>query len=116
MKPKAIVADWKRKEVSNIQEFVESAPVVGLVDISGIGAKQMLTMRSSLRDVGVRLRMSRNRLLKLALKDASKNMKGVEQVIDIFEPHQIALLLKAHSRYSRCLRSQRHRLRPRVER
>ena len=97
MKPKANVADWKRKEVSNIQEFVQSAPVDGLVDVSGIGAKQMLTMRSSLRDMGVKLRMSRNRLLKLALKDASKNMKGVEQVIDIFVPHQIALLSSTES-------------------
>ena len=97
MKPKAIVADWKRKEVSNILEFVQSAPVVGLVDVSGIGAKQMLTMRSSLRDMGVKLRMSRNRLLKLALKDASKSNKGVEQVIDIFGPHQTALLSSTES-------------------
>ena len=73
MKPEAFVADWKRKEVSSIHDFVQSAPVVGLVDVSGIGAKQMLTMRSSLRDRGVKLRMSRNRLLKLALKDASKS-------------------------------------------
>jgi len=118
MKPKAIVADWKRKEVSNIQEFVQSAPVVGLVDVSGIGAKQMLTMRSSLRDMGVKLRMSRNRLLKLALKDASKNMKGVEQVIDILYLTRLPcyLQLKVHLRYSRCLRSHGHRLRQRVER
>ena len=92
MKTKAFVADWKRKEVSEIQEFVQSSEVVGLVDVTGIGAKQMLTMRSSLRDVGVRLRMSRNRLLKLALAGASKNKKGVEQIVDVFEPRQIALL------------------------
>ena len=97
MKPKAIVADWKREEVSNIQDFVQSAPVVGLVDVTGIGAKQMLTMRSSLREMGVRLRMSRNRLLKLALKNASKSKKGVEQIVDIFEPHQIALLSSTES-------------------
>ena len=92
MKTKAFVADWKRKEVSEIQEFVQSSDVIGLVDVTGIGAKQMLTMRSSLRDVGVRLRMSRNRLLKLALAGASKNKKGVEQIVDVFEPRQIALL------------------------
>ena len=92
MKTKAFVADWKRKEVSEIQDFVQSSDVVGLVDVTGIGAKQMLTMRSSLRDVGVRLRMSRNRLLKLALAGASKNKKGVEQIVDVFAPRQIALL------------------------
>ena len=92
MKTEAFVADWKRKEVSAIQEFVQSSDVVGLVDITGIGAKQMLTMRSSLRDLGVRLRMSRNRLLKLALAAASKNKKGVEQIVDVFAPRQIALL------------------------
>ena len=92
MKTKAFVADWKRKEVSEIQEYVQYSEVVGLVDVTGIGAKQMLTMRSSLRDVGVRLRMSRNRLLKLALAGASKNKKGVEQIVDVFEPRQIALL------------------------
>jgi len=92
MKTKAFVADWKRKEVSAIQEFIQSSDVVGLVDVTGIGAKQMLTMRSSLRDLGVRLRMSRNRLLKLALANASKNKKGMEQIVDAFEPRQIALL------------------------
>ena len=35
MKPEAFVADWKRKEVSAINDFVQSAPVVGLVDVSG---------------------------------------------------------------------------------
>ena len=67
MKPEAFVADWKRSEVSEIQEFVQSADVVGVVDVTGIGAKQMLTMRASLRELGVKLRMSRNRLLKLAI-------------------------------------------------
>ena len=31
MKPEAFVADWKRSEVSEIQEFVQSADVVGLL-------------------------------------------------------------------------------------
>jgi len=92
MKPEAFVADWKRSEVSEVKDFVQSADVVGLVDVTGIGAKQMLSMRSSLRDLGVKLRMSRNRLLKLALGSASKNKKGVEQVIDAFAPKQLALL------------------------
>ena len=92
MKPEAFVADWKRKEVSQIQKFIEGSDVVGLVDVSGIGARQMLSMRSSLRDLGVKLRMSRNRLLKLALTDASKNKKGVEQVSDVFGQSQFALL------------------------
>ena len=39
---KAYVADWKKDEVSKLQDFVKSADVVGLVDVSGIGAKQML--------------------------------------------------------------------------
>ena len=63
---KAYVADWKKDEVSQLQDFVKSADVVGLVDVSGIGAKQMLDMRASLRNLGVKLRMSRNRLLKRA--------------------------------------------------
>ena len=57
MKPEAFVADWKRSEVSEIQQFVEGANVVGLVDVTGIGAKQMLTMRASLREMGVKLRI-----------------------------------------------------------
>ncbi len=92
MKPEAFVADWKRSEVSEIQEFVQSADVVGVVDVTGIGAKQMLTMRASLRELGVKLRMSRNRLLKLAITDAAKNKKGVDQVVDAFGPSQLALL------------------------
>ena len=97
MKPEAFVAAWKRSEVSDVQDFVQSADVVGLVDVTGIGAKQMLAMRSSLRDLGVKLRMSRNRLLKLALSSASKNKKGVEQVIDAFAPNQLAILSSTES-------------------
>ena len=88
---KAYVADWKKNEVSQLQDFVKSAEVVGLVDVSGIGAKQMLDMRASLRDLGVKLRMSRNRLLKRAIESSSKDKKGVEQVVEALEPKQLAL-------------------------
>ncbi len=88
---KAYVADWKKDEVSKLQDFVKSSDVVGLVDVSGIGAKQMLDMRASLRGMGVKLRMSRNRLLKRALESSSKDKKGVEQVIEALEPKQLAL-------------------------
>ena len=87
MKPEAFVADWKRTEVSEIQNFVQSAGVVGVVNVTGIGAKQMLAMRESLRALGVKLRMSRNRLLKLALADAAKTKKGVEIILG-FLPHE----------------------------
>tara|TARA_B100000686_G_scaffold318459_1_gene368267 strand:- start:30 stop:1061 length:1032 start_codon:yes stop_codon:yes gene_type:complete len=97
MKPEAFVADWKHKEVSDVQDFIQNAQVVGLVDVSGIGAKQMLTMRASLRERGVSLRMSRNRLMKLALKSASKKKKGVDQIVDIFSPNQIALISSAEN-------------------
>lgn len=97
MKPEAFVADWKRTEVTELQKFVESAEVVGLVDVTGIGAKQMLSMRESLRELGIKLRMSRNRLLKIALADASKNKKGVDQVIDAFGQSQLALLSSTES-------------------
>ena len=36
MKPEAFVADWKRKEVSQIQEFIEGSDVVGLVDVQAL--------------------------------------------------------------------------------
>ena len=97
MKPEAFVADWKRKEVSQIQKFIEGSDVVGLVDVSGIGAKQMLSMRASLRDLGVKLRMSRNRFLKLALNGASKSKKGVEQVADVFGHRQFALVASSEN-------------------
>ena len=45
---KAYVADWK-KEKFKTSRFRKVADVVGLVDVSGIGAKQMLDMRASLR-------------------------------------------------------------------
>ena len=92
MKPKAFVADWKKKEISELQEFINSTEVVGLVDVTGIGAKQMLSMRASLRDVGVKLKVSRNRFLKRAIENSSKDKKGVEQIVDVFAPKQMALL------------------------
>tara|TARA_B100000953_G_scaffold264020_1_gene230987 strand:+ start:453 stop:1478 length:1026 start_codon:yes stop_codon:yes gene_type:complete len=92
MTTKAYVADWKKEEVSKLRDFVKSSEVIGVVDVSGIGAKQMLDMRASLREVGVKLRMSRNRLLKRALEESASDKKGVEQVVEALEPKQLALL------------------------
>ena len=63
----AVATQWKHDEIAQLEEYL-AAPVVALVDVSGIPARQMMEMRKSLRERGVRVRMSRNRLLRRAIE------------------------------------------------
>ena len=73
----AHVAQWKKKNVKDAVELMKSQPVVGLVDVSRIPAKQFQQIRKKLRGK-VDIVVSKNNLLKIALKEASKEMKGIE--------------------------------------
>jgi len=65
----AHVSAWKIKEVEKLKEAIDSHPVVGIVDISGIAAKQLQSMRRSFHD-NVKIRTARNTLLRIALQNA----------------------------------------------
>ena len=42
---KGSVADWKTEEVKSLKDMIESSPVVGIVDLQNIPAKQLQNIR-----------------------------------------------------------------------
>ena len=68
---KGSVADWKTEEVKSLKDMIESSPVVGIVDLQNIPAKQLQNIREDLRDK-VTFRMSKNNLMKIALEKTEK--------------------------------------------
>lgn len=70
----AHVAEWKRKYLDDLMKAIMEKPVIGLVNIHGIPAKQMQFMRSNIRDL-MFLKGSKNTLIKLALEQATEQGK-----------------------------------------
>jgi len=78
----AHVAAWKIKEVDDLKEAINSHPVVGIVDISGIAAKQLQSMRGGFHE-SVKIRTARNTLLKIALEEVeNENLRGLSEHVN----------------------------------
>lgn len=75
----AHVAEWKKEEVSELKELIDSYDVVGIVDLLNIPAKQLQEMRKSLKGKAV-IRMSKKNLIDLALEDCNANKDNVTEL------------------------------------
>ncbi|HUR64493.1 MAG TPA: 50S ribosomal protein L10, partial [Candidatus Thermoplasmatota archaeon] len=73
----AHVAPWKKDEVKRLTKILLDNPVVAVAEVGGIPGPQMQSMRSSLRG-NVHVVGSKNRLLAIALQEASKSRPGLE--------------------------------------
>ncbi len=76
------VAEWKKEEVTKIEELINSHDVVALVNLKDIPARQLQIMRSSLRENAI-LRMSRKNFMRIALENSDSD--GVEGLIDYLD-------------------------------
>jgi large subunit ribosomal protein L10 len=65
------IAQWKKDEVKDLKNLIESYPVVGMANLSDIPAPQLQKMRQSLRG-NAKLKMSRKTLMDLALNESKK--------------------------------------------
>ena len=72
----AKIAEWKYKEVTDLTDLLTNKKVVGIVQIGGIPAPQMQKMRSNLHGTAV-IRSAKNNLIKRAIEDAEKKVKGI---------------------------------------
>ncbi|MCL7418470.1 MAG: 50S ribosomal protein L10 [Halalkalicoccus sp.] len=68
--------EWKREEVDELVDILESYASVGVVNIAGIPSRQLQNMRRDLHG-SAELRVSRNTLLTRALEDVND---GLEQL------------------------------------
>jgi len=86
----AHVATWKKDMVSEIVQDILDNPVVAVVDLHGIPGQQIQEMRAGLRE-HVKLKMTKNNLMLLALEEASKTKPGIEG-LKVFVHGQCAIV------------------------
>ncbi|NYT05692.1 MAG: 50S ribosomal protein L10 [Methanomicrobiales archaeon] len=72
---------WKRDEVDLIKRFAGEYALVGLVDLYGIPASQMQTMRRDIRGSAV-LKMTRNTLIEHAFAEMGGEIASVPSHLD----------------------------------
>ena len=77
----AHVAAWKKDLIKELVTDMTENHVVAIVDVHGIPGQQIQSMRAGLRDHAV-LKMTKNKLLLLALDEASKQRPGLNGLKD----------------------------------
>jgi large subunit ribosomal protein L10 len=70
------IPQWKREEVDELVELLESHDTVAIVGVTGIPSRQLQTMRRELHGDAA-LRMSRNTLLHRALEEVDEGLDGL---------------------------------------
>lgn len=82
--PQASVAPWKRELVEELKQKLKKYPVIGVLDISGIPAKQFQQIRELLRDKA-EIKVSRKVLLQIAIEKGSENQAELEKLAEFIE-------------------------------
>ena len=73
----AHVATWKKDLVNELVQDMREAPVVAVVDMESIPGQQIQAMRATLR-AHAKLKMTKNKLMILALEEAAKDKPGLD--------------------------------------
>lgn len=73
------IPQWKQDAVDKLATTINNSQMVGLVNVEGVGAKQLQGIRNSLRGSAV-IKMARNTLMIRALEKCDK--KGVKDLIE----------------------------------
>ena len=71
------IAPWKKTRVDELEELLNSDGVIGIVDVSGVPAKNMLDMRASLR-TKLSITMAKKSLIRRAWKASGKDPETLE--------------------------------------
>lgn len=75
-----MIRDEKKQLISELQDKFKKAKAAFVADYKGLKVEQMTTLRKSLRDASVELKVVKNTLARIAIKDA-----GAEPLKDYFE-------------------------------
>ncbi|MDL2247027.1 50S ribosomal protein L10 [Methanobrevibacter sp. OttesenSCG-928-K11] len=86
----AHVAEWKKEEVKELEDLINSHEVIGIVDLLNIPAKQLQEMRKSLNGKAV-IRMSKKNLIDLALEDCNADKNNIVDLSEYMDG-QVALI------------------------
>lgn len=80
----AHVAEWKYNEVKELTDLLTNNKIIGIVNIDGIPGPQMQHMRKNFHGKAL-VRSSKNTLIKRALDDAEKKVKGLSDLKDLLD-------------------------------
>jgi large subunit ribosomal protein L10 len=75
------VPEWKIAEVEDLVERIQNSPVVALVGLTDIPAKQLQDLRTQLRD-GATIKMVRNNIARRAIEKCSGEILPLADEID----------------------------------
>jgi len=73
------IAERKLKDVEKFSKLVLEYPIVGIVDMENLPAKQLQNMRETLRST-VEIVMTKKRLMRIILENCKDKKKGIEQL------------------------------------
>ncbi len=72
--------EGKKKVVAEFVKLIKENPIVGAINMANLPTKQVQNMRAQLRKIVV-LKMTKRRLIKIALEQAAKDKPGIEKLI-----------------------------------
>ena len=75
------VASWKRDRVGELAAILTSDGVLGVVDIGGVPAKNMLSMRDDLRS-SLSITMAKKTLMRLAWEQTGRSVEELESLLE----------------------------------
>ena len=75
------VASWKPDRVSELAAILTSDGVLGVVDVGGVPAKNMLSMRDDLRS-SLSITMAKKTLMRLAWEQTGRPMEELESLLE----------------------------------
>lgn len=75
------IAPWKKDRVQELTDVLNSDGVVGIVDVGGVPAGNMLDMRSNLRD-SMKITMAKKTLIRLAWENSGRNSEELENLME----------------------------------
>jgi len=92
----AHVSEKKKKELTLIKGLIEQYPVVGIVDMTNLPSVQLQKLRSGLRE-NLLLRLTKKRLIKLALEQVKEKKKNIAKLEDALTNCMPALIFTKES-------------------
>jgi large subunit ribosomal protein L10 len=73
------ISGYKKKIVDDFVKLIKEYPIIGAVNMENLPAPQLQVMRGQLRGTVV-IRMTRRRLIKIAIEQAKAEKKGIEEL------------------------------------
>ncbi len=93
MNPKAHVSEAKKIVVANLIKLIKENPIIGVVNMENLPAKQLQKISAKLRE-NVVLTMTKKRLMKLAFEKTQDDKKDIMKLVDYLKGMPALLFTK----------------------